>query len=56
MSCAAGLARDAGQIWEATASLLGFSLLARLGVVWPSGGVGADDPALLRQALSELAA
>ncbi|APD49387.1 molybdopterin molybdotransferase MoeA [Synechococcus sp. SynAce01] len=52
---AAGLARGPGQIWESNGVLLA-SLLARLGGVVAERRVVADDPALLRQALSELAA
>lgn len=52
---AAGRARGPGQIWESNGTLLA-ALLGRLGVVVAERRVVADDPALLRQALTELAA
>lgn len=52
---AAGAARGPGQIWESNGTLLR-ALLERLGYPVCEQRVVADDPAVLRQALLELAA
>ncbi len=50
-----GTARSPGQIWESNGTLLA-ALLERLGLPVVERRVVADDPALLRRALRELAA